>query len=117
MRQVRAQIRGAALFGRRAVERSRRLRYGELLILRRGPANWIQVLETTSKPVGFVAQEVAADLAPRMDNEIWLAGVLIASTTIFRAGRPRITYPVALLWRRTPRIIERDYDEIWQDAG
>jgi HIRAN domain len=116
--QMRAQIRGAGLFGRRAIERSRNLRFDERLILSREPTNptdrnaIILTEMFTHQSVGYVAREVAASVAPCLDRgELWLAAVLRASHTIYRAGRPRITYPVALLWR----LVETDFDADWQE--
>src|SRR5215469_7870560 len=113
--QVRAQIRGAGLFGRQGIERSRRLEPGERLILSREPANPADrnaiVLSNmlTCQPVGYVAREVAADVAPSMDQgDLWMAGVLNPSRVIHRAGRLRITLPVALLWRETRKITEKE---------
>jgi HIRAN domain len=122
--QMRAQIRGASFFGRRALEHSRDLQYGEPLILMREPTNKadrnaIKVLEILGKPIGYVAREVAADVAPRMDRgEFWLADVLRASYTTFRAGRPRMTYPVVLLRRTRERIrtiVDEPSDHAWKD--
>lgn len=73
-----AQIRGAQyLPGGRA--RARALHWGERLILLREKENAfdpnaIILLNILGKPVGWVAKEIAARLAPRLDSgEVWLA--------------------------------------------
>lgn len=106
--QMRAEIRGVGLFGGRAFECMKQLEPGQRLILSREPANRrdrnaIIVSEITGQPVGYVARKVAAVVAPGIDSgeEFWMSAVLEASYLVRRAGRWRITWPVAILWRQT----------------
>jgi SWI/SNF-related matrix-associated actin-dependent regulator of chromatin subfamily A3 len=107
-REVTAELRGAGLFGLEALKRSVSLSANQPLLLVREPrnrydTNAIRVHDILYAPVGYVAREVAAKVAPLMDaGEVWMAKVVKGGSYRIRGRRALAVWPVMLLWHDPP---------------